>query len=101
MTKYAGYGAQEKVRPAFIVEPFVGEYLRNTIVKTEKGLVQKQVKAEGGYLVSFPKYGNSIHVTSDEELQRLGFDRAVPIVNDDGDTVDVIANPITAVTKKG
>ena len=101
MTKYAGYGAQEKVRPAFTVEPFSGDYFRTVVKKTEKGLVQEQVKSEGGYMVHFPKDNHSIHVTTDEELRRLGFDQAVPIVNDDGDAVGVIPNPIATTAKKG
>ncbi len=101
MSKYAGYGVKEKVRPAFEVEPFVGKYMRNVVKKTDKGLVMTQVEAEGGYLVTFPKYGNSVHVPNDEELRRLGFDRAVRLVNDDGDEVDVIPNPVAATVKKG
>lgn len=83
-----------QVRPAFMVEKLNGKVSREIINFDPKGKkVATTVEVDAGYLVSFPK-GHSIRVFDDAELHRLGFDRTIPLIDDDGEEVGVIPNPI-------
>jgi hypothetical protein len=84
-----------KIRPAFTVEKMEGKITREVINFDAKGKkVVTSVEADAGYFVKFPK-GHSIRVLDDAELHRLGFDRTIPLINDDGEEVGHIPNHIT------
>lgn len=93
--------APQKMRivPAFMVQKLEGKYTRTLIQFDKEGKKHdKQVEVDAGYLVSFPMKGHSIRVKDAKELERLGFDQTIPLV-DDGDNDDVhgfIPNTINA-----
>lgn len=83
-----------KIRPAFMVEKLEGKIEREIINFDAKGKkVMNKVEVDAGYLVKFPK-GHSIRVLDDAELRRLGFDRTIPLIDDDGEQVGEIPNHI-------
>lgn len=84
----------QKIRPAFMVEKLEGKVSRDVITFDQKGKkVVSKVDVDAGYLVTFPK-GHSIRVYDNAELQRLGFDRTIPLINEEGDEVGTIPNTV-------
>lgn len=84
-----------KVRPAFMVKKLEGKITRTIIdldPKTGKRS-ERTVEADAGYLVTMYK-GHSIRVLDDKHLKRLGFDKTIPLVNNDGDVVGEIPNTV-------
>src|SRR5690606_28394556 len=83
-----------QVRPAFMVQKLEGKVKREIIEFDAKGRkVRKTVEADAGWLVKFPK-GHSIRVFDEAELTRMGFDRTIPLLDDDGEVVGTLPNPI-------
>lgn len=79
---------QDAYKPAFSVEILEGTRKRTVCKRDpEKGFRYEDVEEPAGYLVTFPR-GHSIRVKDKQELQRLGFTEALPIV--DMSTGDVI-----------
>ena len=94
MTMQIAAPERPKVRPAFMVEKLEGKISREVINFDAKGKkVVSLVDVDAGYLVKFPK-GHSIRVLDDAELHRLGFDRTIPLIDDDGEQVGTIPNHI-------
>lgn len=81
----------QRIVPSFIVKKLEGTVERNIIVFDKEGLKQiKTVKSPAGYMVSFPTKGHSIRVRDDADLRRLGFDRTIPLVNDNEDDDSIV-----------
>lgn len=104
--RYSAPAPVAKHVPAFMVEKLDGERDVTVVEKTTKGLVPKTVKKPMGWLVTFPK-GHSIHVETEEEMIRLGFDAAmVPLVkasgeaHDESEDVEFVPNVGLKGTKK-
>lgn len=73
--------AQINIKPRFEVEPIKSETFSRRIAKHDGKTFSYATKTDkGGYMVYFPQ-GHSIHVTTDAELKRLGFDRDAPLVD--------------------
>lgn len=82
---------RQRIVPAFTVQKLEGQVERTVIAFDKEGRkVDKVVKVDAGYLVSFPTKGHSIRVKNAAELKRLGFDRTVPLVDDNADNDDVL-----------
>ena len=104
MAEYRGYTTPNAPKPAFIVEELSGEV---EVRKVERVKVDEKVTAfryysenePAGYLVKFPK-GHSIRVKDYAELERLGFNGPVPVVNDEGDEVGMLPNPVRRAKEK-
>lgn len=90
-----------RVVPAFMVQKLEGQVERTMIVFDKEGRkMEKTVKVDAGYLVSFPTKGHSIRVKDANELKRLGFDKTIPLVDDNADNDDVVGeltNPVAVV----
>lgn len=83
-----------RIRPAFTVKKLDGKASREILSFDKSGKkVVNTVEEDAGYLVKFPK-GHSIRVRSDADMKRLGFDRTVPLINDEGDVVGGVPNMI-------
>lgn len=83
-----------KIRPAFTVKKLDGKVKREILGFDSKGKKTVTVtEVDAGWLVKFPK-GHSIRVYTEKDLKRLGFDRTIPLVNDDGDVVGMLPNDI-------
>lgn len=66
---------QMNIRPRFETEPVKDQNFTRTVAKHDGKTFSYAKKSEkGGYMVYFPQ-GHSIHVRTDKELKRLGFDR--------------------------
>lgn len=89
-----------KYVPAFVVKKLEGKVSRTMITTDSKGNRQeKVVEVDAGYMVSFPAKGHSIRVRDAKDLKRLGFDKTIPLVDqntDDDDTFGEIPNSITS-----
>jgi hypothetical protein len=82
---------QRRIVPAFTVRKLEGKVERPLIRFDAKGKkYTEMVKADAGYLVTFPTKGHSIRVKDAEELKRLGFDKTIPLVEDGTDNDDVV-----------
>jgi len=82
---------RQRIVPAFVVQKLDGTMERTLIQFDKEGKkVEKIVKVDAGYLVSFPSKGHSIRVKNADELKRLGFDKTIPLVDDDADNDDVL-----------
>lgn len=80
-----------RIVPAFLVQKLEGTVERTVIAFDKEGRkFDKTVKVDAGYLVSFPSKGHSIRVKDAAELKRLGFDRTIPLVDDNADNDDVM-----------
>jgi hypothetical protein len=88
---------QPRIRPAFTVQKLEGKVSRtiyDTDPKTGKR-TERSVEFDAGYLVTMYK-GHSIRVLDDKHLKRLGFDKTIPLINNDGDEVGSIPNPVNS-----
>lgn len=82
---------RQRIVPAFTVQKLEGQVERTVIAFDKEGRkYDKTVKVDAGYLVSFPTKGHSIRIRNVDELKRLGFDRTVPLVDDNADNDDVL-----------
>lgn len=90
--------ALQRVRPAFMVQKLEGQVEREVFNFDAKGKkVKSVIKVDAGYLVTTAR-GNSFRVYTDAEMQRLGFDRNIPLVDfeREGEIVGTIPNPVAA-----
>lgn len=87
---------KQKIVPAFVVKELEGKVKRVIHGWDGKGeKTEKVVEEPAGFLVTFPVKGHSIRVSSVKELERLGFDQTIPLVDansDDDDPVGEIPN---------
>lgn len=82
---------QQRIVPAFVVERLEGKVDRTIIGFDKEGRkVPKVVSVDAGYLVKFPTKGHSIRVKDAADLKRLGFDRTIPLVDDNAENDDVV-----------
>lgn len=85
---------KQKIKPAFTVTRLEGERVLTVHSFDQNGKrVAKDVKVPAGYLVKFLK-GHSIRVANDADLKRLGFDRTIELVDDEGNVHGEIPNDI-------
>jgi len=104
MAEYRGYNQPNAPRPAFVVEELDGEVEVQT-VRREKvdekvsAFVYETRREPAGYMVKFPK-GHSIRVGTYAELKRMGFADPVPVINDEGDEVGMLPNPVRRAKEK-
>jgi hypothetical protein len=104
MAEYRGYAQPNAPKPAFTVQELEGEVEVRT-VRREKidekvsTFVYETRTEPAGYMVHFPK-GHSIRVANYAELKRMGFDGPVPVVNDEGDEVGMLPNPVRRAKEK-
>lgn len=78
---------RQRIVPAFTVQKLEGQVERTIISFDKEGKkYDKVVKADAGFLVTFPAKGHSIRVKDVAELKRLGFDQTIPLL--DGDSED-------------
>ena len=83
-----------KVKPAFVVQKLPGTRELLTIKYDDKGKRREmRTEVDAGFLVTIRR-GDSFRVSSMDELHRLGFDDVIPMVDDDGETVGFLDNPI-------
>lgn len=91
-------------KPAFSVEKLPGKRVKTLHQKDDKTkqIIETQVEVDAGYKVVFSK-GHSIRISTDAELRRLGFDRTIPLVNDDGDVAGYVpsARLVEATDRNG
>ena len=85
------------VKKAFEAHKLEGDFTRTVYdyeeVKNAKGKLVRQrtetkMTEKAGYMVYFPN-GSSIHVRSDEEMERLGFDHEPDLIDLDTGEIDV------------
>lgn len=95
--------AKANIKPAFLVTKLEGKVDHTLIVYNDKNeREEKIVKEDAGYMVTFPIKGASMRVRTDAELRRLGFDRTIPLINEDGDDDEAIyemPNSVMAAVK--
>ena len=93
--------ARQRIVPAFVVQELDGEVERELVPKDEKSgkLVRRSVKVPAGYMVSFPTKGHSIRVRTVADLERLGFDKTIPLVDAETDNDDVVGEIANNVRK--
>lgn len=72
----------QDIKPAYEVHPFSGETIRRIFEfdKEKRVIVSKDVTAEGGYMIYFPK-GHSIRAFDDKHLAELGFDKPAKLID--------------------
>ena len=72
----------QDIKPEYEVHPFNGVTSRKIYEfdKEKRVIVGKEVKAEGGYMIYFPK-GHSIRAFNDEHLAALGFDKPAKLID--------------------
>jgi hypothetical protein len=81
-------------KPAFIVQKLPGTRQQKFIKFDGEGKKREIfTEVDAGYLVTIRR-GDSFRVTSAEELHRLGFDDVIPMLDDEGETVGYMDNPI-------
>ncbi len=91
--------SKPRPKPAFTVQKLEGKRVENIITFDAKGKRSVQsVEKEAGYLVRFPHKGHSIRVKTDDDLKRLGFDQTIPVLDDDGEVVFDMDNPLDIAT---
>jgi hypothetical protein len=95
MTFSVAKPVENRPKPAFVVQELEGKRTRTIYEFDAKGKKQaKVVEVPAGYMVKFPHKGHSIRVATKEDLQRLGFDQTVPLLNEEGEAVAEIDNMI-------
>lgn len=85
---------KEKVRPAFMVKKLDGKRKEEIITFDNQGKKQiKTVEVDAGYMV-YMRNGHSIRIRNDADLQRLGFDQTIPLLDDEGEAKGDMPNYI-------
>lgn len=82
-----------RIVPAFTVQKLEGKVSRTMIKFDSKGQKKEEVvEVDAGYLVKFPAKGHSIRVRNAAELKRLGFDRTIPLVDDNSEDDEAVGS---------
>lgn len=90
--------AKHRIRPAFTVQKLNGKIKQTVLSFDQKGKrTETVVDVDAGYMVTLAR-GHSIRVLTDKEMQRLGFDRNIPLIDfeRDGEVVGELPNPVAA-----
>jgi len=105
MARFTAPEAVSDYVPAFVIEKLEGTYVHNVTKYIKGKLTNVPEERPRGYLVHFAK-GHKTHVTSEDELERLGLNtNLVPMVdpsNDgdwDGKAVSYVPNKIIGKDK--
>ena len=86
---------ETKYIPAFTVSKLEGKRKQEIRSFNAAGeLVIKTVEEDAGWLVRFPAKGHTLRVTTKKELERLGFDKTIRLVDAEGDTRATMPNPL-------
>lgn len=89
---------QQSYTPAFTVRKLEGKVKRTFLKRDGKGTTTPvETEVDAGWLITFPLKGNSIRVWDEQELKRLGFDKTIKLVDEDGIVGGTIPNPINLV----
>ncbi len=91
--------ARAQFKPAFTVRKLDGKRKKIVHGFDAKGnRTEKEVEVDAGFLVEFPIKKQSIRVSNEAELKRLGFDQTIPMHrdddSDDDDPVGYADNPL-------
>lgn len=82
------------IRPAFTVQKLPGTKKMPIIFFDEKGKkYTKEVEEDAGFLVTLSK-GHSVRIRTEADLRRLGLDKTIPLIDNEGDVVGEMPNNI-------
>ena len=88
----------DKYVPEFTVKKLEGKRNQEILSFTDTGkLIKKVTEVDAGWMVYFPAKKHSLRITTKDELERLGFDQTIKLVDNDGEVGAQIPNPLAVV----